>query len=71
MKTKIIRKPKTNILECKDSELSDFVFNTEKFYINIKDIKKLDQLLKNQFIYTSIQHKILMNDISLYLKEIN
>ena len=62
---------KTNITKCKITELSDFVFNTEKLYTNIKDIKKLDGLLKKQFIYTSIQYKILINDISLYLKEIN
>ena len=64
---------KINITQYNNNELSILVFNTYNLYENIinKDIKKLDQLLKNQFIYTSIQHKILMNDISLYLKEIN
>tara|TARA_R100001463_G_scaffold40218_1_gene85505 strand:- start:4460 stop:4672 length:213 start_codon:yes stop_codon:yes gene_type:complete len=68
---RIIKRSKTNIINCKNSELSQFVFNTEELYINIKDVNKLGQLIGDRFIYTSLQYKILMDDIVEYLREIN
>tara|TARA_R100001015_G_C4629044_1_gene189590 strand:- start:2570 stop:2782 length:213 start_codon:yes stop_codon:yes gene_type:complete len=67
----LIKRSKTNIINCKDRELSQFVFNDEKLFINIKDINRLDKLITNRFIYTPLQYDILLNDIEEYLKEIN
>jgi len=67
----LIKRSKTNIINCKNSELSQFVFNDEKLFINIKDVNRLDKLIANRFIYTPLQYDILLNDIEEYLKEIN
>ena len=42
-KAKIIKRSKTNIMNCKDTELSQFVFNTEELYVNY-DIETRSQL---------------------------
>ena len=55
---RIIKRSKTNIKDCKNSELSQFVFNDEKLFINIKDINRLDKLITDRFIYTPLQYDI-------------